>query len=80
MSLKAPFLLLLAVSVKAMAAACWITSPAVINFGNVVAGNAASTNTEVKFSCQADNNGTTEYINVCLSTALSDGLTGRFGG
>lgn len=68
MSLKAPFLLLLAVSVKAMAAACWITSPAVINFGNVVAGNAASTNTEVKFSCQADNNGTTEYINVCLSS------------
>lgn len=33
-----------------------------------MAGNAASTNTEVKFSCQADNNGTTEYINVCLSS------------
>lgn len=53
---------------KAMAAACWITSPAAINFGSVVAGNAASTNTEVKFSCQADNNGTLEYINVCLSS------------
>ena len=53
---------------KAMAAACWITSPAVINFGNVVAGNAASTHTEVKFSCQADNYGTAEYINVCLSS------------
>nr|WP_275995254.1 spore coat U domain-containing protein [Enterobacter cloacae] len=51
-----------------MAAACWITSPAAINFGSVVAGNAASTNTEVKFSCQADNNGTLEYINVCLSS------------
>ncbi|HHZ8844175.1 Csu type fimbrial protein [Enterobacter cloacae] len=68
MSLKAPLLLLLVLSMKAMAAACWITSPAAINFGSVVAGNAASTNTEVKFSCQADNNGTLEYINVCLSS------------
>ncbi|MCU6229953.1 Csu type fimbrial protein [Enterobacter cloacae] len=68
MSLKAPLLLLLVLFMKAMAAACWITSPAAINFGSVVAGNAASTNTEVKFSCQADNNGTLEYINVCLSS------------
>ncbi|HBU6133719.1 spore coat U domain-containing protein [Enterobacter sp. 168J2] len=68
MSLRAPLLLLLVLSMKAMAAACWITSPAVINFGSVVAGNAASTNTEVKFSCQADNNGTMEYLNVCLSS------------
>lgn len=68
MSIKTPLTLLLVLSMKAMAAACWITSPAVINFGNVVPGNAASTNTEVKFSCQADNFGTAEYINVCLSS------------
>ena len=40
-----------------MAAACWITSMPAINFGNVVAGNTTSVNTEVKFSCQADNEG-----------------------
>ena len=51
-----------------MAAACWITSMHAINFGNVVAGNTTSVNTEVKFSCQADNEGRTEYINVCLSS------------
>lgn len=68
MSLRAPLLLLLVLSVKAMAAACWITSTPAINFGNVAAGNAASVNTEVKFSCQADNLGTTEYISVCLSS------------
>jgi len=67
-SLRTPLLLLLVLSVKAMAAACWITSMPAINFGNVVAGNAASVNAEVKFSCQADNPGTTEYINVCLSS------------
>lgn len=39
-----------------------------INFGNVVAGNTTSVNTEVKFSCQADNEGRTEYLNVCLSS------------
>lgn len=61
-------MLLLLLSLKAMAAACWITSPAVINFGAIAAGNAASTHAEVKFSCQADNLGTTEYINVCLSS------------
>lgn len=68
MSLRAPLLLLLVLSVKAMAAACWITSMPAINFGNVVAGNTTSVNTEVKFSCQADNEGRTEYLNVCLSS------------
>ena len=68
MSLRAPLLLLLVLSVKAMAAACWITSMPAINFGNVVAGNTTSVNTEVKFSCRADNEGRTEYLNVCLSS------------
>ncbi|MEH0886545.1 spore coat protein U domain-containing protein [Enterobacter sp. UNJFSC 003] len=68
MSLRASLILLLLLSLKTIAAACWITSPAVINFGTIVAGNAASTHAEVKFNCQADNIGTTEYINVCLSS------------
>lgn len=55
---------------NALALSCWMTSGASINFGTLTAGEAATTNTKVKFSCQADY-GTTQYINVCLSSVES---------
>ncbi|EKZ5287279.1 Csu type fimbrial protein [Klebsiella aerogenes] len=67
MLLRISFIFLLLLSLKATAAGCWITSGASINFGEVAAGEAASTNADVKFSCQADY-GAKEYINVCLSS------------
>ncbi|MGG8135397.1 spore coat protein U domain-containing protein [Klebsiella aerogenes] len=67
MLLRISLLLLLLLSLKTIAAGCWITSGATINFGEVAAGEATSTNTQVKFSCQADY-GAKEYIKVCLSS------------
>lgn len=67
MSLRVLLVLLILLPLKAQALSCWMTSGATINFGTLAAGEATATNTSVKFSCQA-NYGSTQYINVCLSS------------
>ncbi len=70
MSLRMLLSLSLLLPLNALALSCWMTSGANINFGTLTAGEAATTHTSVKFSCQADY-GTTQYINVCLSSVES---------
>jgi len=67
LSLRVLLVLLILLPLKAQALSCWMTSGATINFGTLAAGEATATNTSVKFSCQA-NYGSTQYINVCLSS------------
>lgn len=67
MPLKTLCLLLALLPLNAQALACWMTSGASINFGNLLAGEAATVSTTVKFSCQAEY-GVTQYLNVCLSS------------
>lgn len=67
MSLRMLLVMLILLPLKAQALSCWMTSGATINFGTLAAGEAATTSTNVKFSCQADY-GTTQYLNVCLSS------------
>jgi hypothetical protein len=67
MPVRTLIFLILFTPLHALAMSCWMTSGADINFGNMVAGEAVSASTKVKFSCQADY-GTTQYVNVCLSS------------
>lgn len=67
MPLRMLVFLSLVLPLKALAFTCWITSGANINFGTLSAGEASTTSTQVKFSCQGDY-GATQYINICLSS------------